>query len=299
MDLQITLYDTARSFIEKAGKMLYARETINNLMLGVSERLLNDPSAFEDPFFATLTDENDEIVLAAVMTPPHNMILAGNHNSNIGISVLISSLQENQINIPGVIGPVHISESFMKTWKRMVKESGKIKMRQRVYEIRSVKMPPLPQGRFRVAFPEDNRIITKWLRAFTEEALDDETPPSSNKVQGFISDGRVFVWEKEGKPVSMAMKTRPIAHSITINGVYTPPEYRRQGFATALVANLSQHLLDSGYEFVNLFTDLGNPTSSVRFADSFPSLPPQKEVGVPLCFREALKPCCINFLDLA
>ncbi len=60
----------------------------------------------------------------------------------------------------------------------------------------------------------------------------------------------------------MAMKTLPIAHSITINGVYTPPENRCQGYATALVAHLSQHLLDLGYKFVNLFTDLENPTSN-------------------------------------
>ena len=77
-----------------------------------------------------------------------------------------------------------------------------------------------------------------------------------------ITGGQVFVWEHHGEPVSMAIKTRPIAHSITVSGVYTPPEYRRQGYATALVARLSQHLLDSGYKFINLFTDLGNPTSN-------------------------------------
>ena len=262
MELRMTLFDNARSFIKKAGKMLYARETINNLMLGVSEQLLDNPSAYKDPFFATFTDENEEIVLAAVMTPPHNMILAGNHNFTDGISILISYLQDNQIHIPGVIGPVHISESFIKTWKHMAKETGKIKMRQRVYEARSVHMPPLPEGDFRVAFPKDSQIITEWLRAFTEEALEGETPPSFDKVQDFISDGKVFVWEKEGELVAMAMKTRPIAHSVTINGVYTPPEQRRQGFATALVAKLSQNLLDSGYRFVNLFTDLDNPTSN-------------------------------------
>ena len=54
----------------------------------------------------------------------------------------------------------------------------------------------------------------------------------------------------------------PIAHSITIGGVYTPPEHRRKGYATALVARLSQHLLGLGYQFVNLFTDLSNPTSN-------------------------------------
>jgi hypothetical protein len=38
--------------------MLYARETVNNLILGVSERLVNNPKAYENPFFATVADED-------------------------------------------------------------------------------------------------------------------------------------------------------------------------------------------------------------------------------------------------
>ena len=262
MDLRIVLHEDAQNFMEAAGDMLYARETINNLMLGVSECLLNDPSAYENPFFATVIDEEDEVLLASVMTPPHNLILAGNNHYNIGIAALISYLQDNHVDIPGVIAPVHISETFMKTWKRLVKESSQVKMHQRVYELRSVRMPPLPEGNFRVAFSEEARIIAEWNTAFSQEALRKEAPADLNKSKAFIAAGNVFVWEKNGQLVSMATKARPIAHSVTIGSVYTPPEHRRQGYATALVARLSQHLLDSGYEFVNLFTDLENPTSN-------------------------------------
>ena len=66
----------------------------------------------------------------------------------------------------------------------------------------------------------------------------------------------------EGQLVAMAMSARPLKHSITVSAVYTPPEHRQRGYATALVARLSQHLLDMGYEFINLFTDLENPTSN-------------------------------------
>ena len=72
----------------------------------------------------------------------------------------------------------------------------------------------------------------------------------------------MFLWEDGGQPVAMAMSSRPLQHSITVSAVYTPPEHRQQGYATALVARLSQHLLDMGYEFINLFTDLENPTSN-------------------------------------
>jgi predicted GNAT family acetyltransferase len=64
------------------------------------------------------------------------------------------------------------------------------------------------------------------------------------------------------EPVSMAGSARPVGKGITIGLVYTPPEKRRKGYAAALVAALSQHMLDSGYEYCTLFTDLANPTSN-------------------------------------
>lgn len=47
-----------------------------------------------------------------------------------------------------------------------------------------------------------------------------------------------------------------------VNLVYTPPELRRRGYASACVAALSQLLLDAGWKFCCLFTDMSNPTSN-------------------------------------
>ena len=44
--------------------------------------------------------------------------------------------------------------------------------------------------------------------------------------------------------------------------MYTPPELRRRGYASALVARLTQHLLDGGRDFCFLYTDLANPTAN-------------------------------------
>ena len=52
------------------------------------------------------------------------------------------------------------------------------------------------------------------------------------------------------------------SHGITVNLVYTPPELRGRGYASACVAALSQQLLDAGWEFCTLYTDLANPTSN-------------------------------------
>ena len=54
---------------------------------------------------------------------------------------------------------------------------------------------------------------------------------------------------------------RPTKRAIAVNGVYTPLEWRRRGYATACVAALSELLL-RGFEFCVLYTDLSNPTSN-------------------------------------
>ena len=49
---------------------------------------------------------------------------------------------------------------------------------------------------------------------------------------------------------------------IRIGGVYTPPDERRRGYATALVAEVSRIKLAEGKALCFLFTDLANPTSN-------------------------------------
>ena len=77
-----------------------------------------------------------------------------------------------------------------------------------------------------------------------------------------INSGDLFIWEDEGRPVSMAAKNRPSSHGITVSLVYTPRDLRNRGYASACVAALSQQLLDAGWEFCTLYTDLANPTSN-------------------------------------
>jgi hypothetical protein len=263
MGMQLFHYHTSAEFLTAAGESLYPRATINNLMLGICEQLVRDPEAYPDPFFAAVFDDaGDELLLAAVMTPPRNMILAGGEDFEDALPVLIDYLQEQAIEIPGIISPVPIAEAFVDLWHKRTGQVGDIEMQQRVYELRNVRLPKLPEGRFRLAHPDEAVLVAEWLKAFEDEALTEQTARHLERARHAVTNGDMFFWEAPGELVSMAMKARPLKNSITVSAVYTPPRHRRQGYATALVAQLSQHLLDMGYEFVNLFTDLDNPTSN-------------------------------------
>ncbi len=55
---------------------------------------------------------------------------------------------------------------------------------------------------------------------------------------------------------------RADAHGARVGPVYTPPERRGRGYASNLVAAVSQAQLEAGCRSVFLFTDLANPTSN-------------------------------------
>ena len=82
--------------------------------------------------------------------------------------------------------------------------------------------------------------------------------------------GGILLWEDGGEPVSLAGWGGPTPNGIRVGPVYTPPELRGRGYATALTAELSQRLLDGrllegGRRFCFLYTDLANPTSNAIY----------------------------------
>jgi len=81
-----------------------------------------------------------------------------------------------------------------------------------------------------------------------------------------IRGGGLRVWE-DNTPVSMAGASGPTPNGIRVGAVYTPPERRRRGYASGLVAALSQEQLDAGKRFCFLYTDLANPTSNKIYQD--------------------------------
>ena len=64
------------------------------------------------------------------------------------------------------------------------------------------------------------------------------------------------------RPVSTVVSSRGTKNTGTIGAVYTPPEYRNNGYATAQTAVVTQKILNSGKKRAVLYTDLDNATSN-------------------------------------
>ena len=71
----------------------------------------------------------------------------------------------------------------------------------------------------------------------------------------------LLLWVVDGEPVSMAATARESKHTGVVAPVYTPPELRRNGYASAVTAAVTQKILDVK-PYAALYTDLANPTSN-------------------------------------
>ena len=108
------------------------------------------------------------------------------------------------------------------------------------------------------------------MKFFVAFAVDAGVPPHEQvsyeeqltKARHRIEQGQLFMWKDQNKTVSMAGVSAPTRNGIRVNAVYTPPEYRGNGYASANVAATSQRQLEEGYSFCFLYTDASNPVSN-------------------------------------
>jgi predicted GNAT family acetyltransferase len=136
-------------------------------------------------------------------------------------------------------------------------------MAQRIYRLDCVNSVSVVPGRIRLATLADKDLVSSWIRAFSIDINEGSNPDlRESDITQRIEKGGIYLWEDTGRPVSMAGKTRPTEHGMAVSLVYTPPEFRRRGYATACVAGVCGGILKSGYDFCTLYTDLSNPTSN-------------------------------------
>jgi predicted GNAT family acetyltransferase len=260
--MRIASYPTAAGFLDAVGATLEQRGPEADLILGLAMRLVNEPLAYGSlPYLAAVTDAQRP-TLAALMTPPHNLILTSEGEDLAeGLDLLARDLIAKGLPVPGVQATPIAAAAFAGAWTRLTGAASRLGISLRLYELREVLFPHYSSGGLRVAAEDDAELVIAWMEAFHREAVPGEAPPQAEMTKRRIAAGDAFLWD-DGGAVSMAFKSRPTQHGISVGPVYTPPEFRRRGYATACVAALSQRLLEGGFAYCTLFTDLGNPTSN-------------------------------------
>ena len=264
-EVRVTVHPTAAAFLEAARPGLAEREAEHHLVLGVAESMLA-ASPRGDLFAATVSDA-DGLVLAALMTGSRPLLIASNRPSIAGAASLVWDSIAAANHAPShVIGAVGQVEALVDEWARRGR-SARLVMQQRVYQLTHVNKVARGTGTLRVATADDLDLVTDWVSAFEREALSSVLPIQSTRAvaERRVDAGEVFLW-CDPEPRTMAGSARPTKRAVAVNAVYTPPEWRRRGYATACVAAVSELLLARGFELCVLYTDLANPTSNAIYS---------------------------------
>jgi predicted GNAT family acetyltransferase len=213
-----------------------------------------------------VVSRDGKVILAASMTPPFGLLVVPlSEDARLGLPLLVEGLIREGMDPPDVHAVQPYGRQFAEVWAARTGGSFELEMAQRIYTLVQVIHPQGVSGEFVQAGSEHTDLVTAWFQEFEAEALQAD-PTSSERlrksVSGRIAAGDWFLWQDGGEVVSMCLRTRPTRGGCSIAGVYTPPDKRGKGYASACVAALSQRLLDEGFSFTSLFTDLANPTSN-------------------------------------
>jgi uncharacterized protein len=255
----------AAEFLRSAGPLLLPNEARENLIFGIAGSIVADPGRYPEVRFWLVTD-GDEPAAAAMRTPPFNLVLA-RPRDDVALEALADGIDAE---LPGVVGERRAAEEFARLWAARHGLASRVQRQQGVYALDTVQPVPQPAGAAREAAGDDRPLLLDWSHAFGEEVLEEDDPGRVEAVNMVdhrlgVEDGGFLLWEEGGAPVSAAGWGGPTPNGIRIGPVYTPPELRGRGYATALTAELSQRLLDQGRRFCFLFTDLANPTSNAIY----------------------------------
>lgn len=261
LTVRVVPYLDGPALLRAAGEWLVQSEAEHCYLLGTSSAERTGAAGPGRLFLALEDDEGP--VGAAVQVPPGPLVVS--RMSQAAVGVVVRWLREQGLGPAHVVGPASTVDCFSALWVQAAGGRAVPVMGQGVYALTRVTMPSrMPDGSLREADARDAALLGDWAEAF---AIESGLPEAEQRAMrgasaAWLSDRLAWVWDVEGKPVSMAVVQGPTPHGIRVGMVYTPPARRGRGYAAALVAQASQHQLDLGRRACFLFTDLANPTSN-------------------------------------
>ena len=270
--LRCVEFADCREFLSQSRAFLEAREVEHNLMLGLCSQLIAGDAPYEEPPYLGLVQDSAGItLLAALRTPPYNLILS-HTDDPVTLRLLAETMANSGVELPGVLAKPTIASDFTAIWRELTGQEMQLKMRQGLHQLRTLRPARPVRGRMRSVRASDAERLKYWLVAFQMEAFASNPDEKywqraqqvvGNRVKG--ANPRNFLWWDGWQSVCWVGYVPTTERVARIAPVYTLPSARGRGYASALVAAVSQRLLDSGFSHCSLYTDLANPTANALY----------------------------------
>ncbi|MCX4095958.1 GNAT family N-acetyltransferase [Nocardia sp. alder85J] len=240
-------------FQRRAGAFLSRDPLRHTVIISVLERALAGAGEQETTFVSV--HDAGTVVGACMRTPGYNVWLGVLPAAALpGLAALFAARIPD---LGGVEGTPELAEGFAREWAALRGTDFQRDAGMLLYRLGTLRMPRVP-GIGRAAVASDVELCERWMVTMQAESGIGYAPEA---VPGRIEAGLVWLWECDGRPVSLAGQQPPVDGWSRIGPVYTPAALRGHGYASGVTAHVSRQLRDSGCQ-VCLFTDTANPTSN-------------------------------------
>ncbi|MCB0414173.1 MAG: hypothetical protein KDD50_07560 [Bdellovibrionales bacterium] len=264
---KIKEYDDPKLFWQEISGFLKKEEAKNSLCLGLSYMFQTHP---KNCLYQSALFDDDKFLGSLVLSKYKdnaNLLPSPVKDADVAKELLAVFNKRNHL-LSGVVGEKNSAELYRQHLETQDKKT-KTLMTQGIYKCTKVNFPKNDRKiTFRKAEEKDIQLISDWMEGFHQEATPhDPVLNWMEAAQSKINSQMIYLVEKDNLPVSMAAWSRDIETSCSVNLVYTPNHYRKQGFASLVTALLTQKLLESGKKETNLYTDMTNPSSNKIYRD--------------------------------
>jgi predicted GNAT family acetyltransferase len=256
------LIDDLETFTAAAGGFLRSRPVAHTTLLTLVTSLRRrglQAYGSEPPIFGAWWDAYGMVAGALLQTPPFPMYFS--EIPPEAVSAALTTLDGRPL--AGVNFPADTVDRFVEPWRARTGVTATVRMRVRQYRLETL-VPPAPPGLGRPARLADRPQLITWLAEFLD-FLGESLPDVAGTVDDKLAAGLITIWEADGVPTSMVVRSAPEVGVVRIQNVYTPAPLRGRGYAGGATALAAREARRGGADDVVLFTDLGNPTSNALY----------------------------------
>ncbi|MEV4320439.1 GNAT family N-acetyltransferase [Actinocrispum sp. NPDC049592] len=207
--------------------------------------------------------QNDAVVGAVIQVPPYPLITSALPAKPEAAECAAKAVYAVRPDLATASGPLESVHAFRDAWTILTGTEAKLVFSLRLFELGDLEPPQVP-GQARLATEADLPLLIQWHQGFRDDTLHGaQSEPVEVSARNFLKPGSItYIWEDDGTPVAFAGARGPIDKMVRVAPVYTPPDKRGHGYASAATAAVSQWALDQGAEHVLLYTDLSNPVTN-------------------------------------
>ncbi|PLT46299.1 GCN5-related N-acetyltransferase [Paenibacillus pasadenensis] len=202
--------------------------------------------------FAQSPGRNGWLWLSPELEPPERERLLGELDEALADELL-----------PGVSGSPDAAPSFAARHGARTGRGTRVGMVMEAYAAPALLPPTGVSGRMRLFGSDERELAAEFLAGMVRDVYGELADAAGQLATAdtLIRAAKLYLWEDGGEPSAMAGYGGASPRHGRINAVYTPPDRRRKGYGSALVAGVAGRIAGQGLVPM-LYADCAYPDSN-------------------------------------